>query len=229
MASRNALVIDLALINTSPRMKARAVLDGPAGSEIPKKRPQTSAAPQTRYAAPGHVPLLACLHIFRRSRAKRRMQSVDLDLSDVFVRLLAAAAAGGLVGLNRDLADKPIGVRTLGLVSLGAATVSLAGLQVQGMAESADALSRVVQGIIQGVMAGISFIGAGVILRNVETRNVEGLTTAATVWVSAALGVACGLGAWRTIAIAIPVTMAMLFATGWIDQFTKRDRNNDGQ
>ena len=108
---------------------------------------------------------------------------MDLDLSDVLIRLLAAAAAGGLVGLNRDLADKPIGVRTLGLVSLGAATVGVAGIQVQGMAENPDALSRVVQGVIQGVMAGISFIGAGVILRNVETRNVEGLTTAATVWV----------------------------------------------
>jgi putative Mg2+ transporter-C (MgtC) family protein len=59
--------------------------------------------------------------------------------------------------------------------------------------------------------------------------NVEGLTTAATVWVAAALGVACGLGAWRTIVIVIPVTMAMLFATGWIDRFTKRDQNNDRQ
>ena len=152
---------------------------------------------------------------------------MDLGLGDVLVRLLAAAGAGGLIGLNRDLADKPIGVRTLGLVSLGAATVSVAGIQVHGMAENPDAMSRVVQGIIQGVMAGISFIGAGVILRNVQTRNVEGLTTAATVWVSAALGVACGLGAWRTIAIAIPVTLAMLFATGWIDRLTKRSSRND--
>jgi putative Mg2+ transporter-C (MgtC) family protein len=155
------------------------------------------------------------------------MQSVDLELSDVFVRLLAAATAGGLVGLNRDLADKPIGVRTLGLVSLGAATVSVAGIQVQGMAENPDALSRVVQGVIQGVMAGISFIGAGVILRNVESRSVEGLTTAATVWVAAALGIACGLGAWRTIAIAIPVTLAILFGIRWIDRFTKRNRNSE--
>ena len=153
---------------------------------------------------------------------------MQVDLSDVFIRLLAAAAAGGLIGLNRDLADKPIGVRTLGLVSLGAATVSIAGIQVQGIAENPDAMSRVVQGIIQGVMAGISFIGAGVILRNAEARTVEGLTTAAAVWVSAALGVACGLGAWRTIAIAIPVTLAMLSATGWIDRFTKRrGRNGD--
>jgi putative Mg2+ transporter-C (MgtC) family protein len=154
---------------------------------------------------------------------------LDLDLDDVLVRLLAAAAAGGLVGLNRDLADKPIGVRTLGLVSLGAATVAVSGIQVQGIAENPDALSRVVQGIIQGVMAGISFIGAGVILRNAETRSVEGLTTAATVWVAAAFGIACGLGAWRTMAIAIPLTLAMLFAAGWIDRFTKRNRKSDEQ
>jgi putative Mg2+ transporter-C (MgtC) family protein len=153
--------------------------------------------------------------------------AMDLDLSDVAVRLIAAAAAGGLVGLNRDLADKPIGVRTLALVALGAATVSVAGIQVHGMAENADAMSRVVQGIIQGVMAGISFIGAGVILRDVAARNVEGLTTAATVWVSAALGVACGLGAWRTIVIAIPVTLALLFATRFIDRLTKRSNRNN--
>jgi putative Mg2+ transporter-C (MgtC) family protein len=124
--------------------------------------------------------------------------------------VLVAAAAGGLVGLNRDLADKPVGVRTLALISLGAATVSVAGIQVHGMAENADAMSRVVQGIN----------GAGVILRNVESRSVGGLTTAATVWVSAALGVACGLGAWRTIMIAVPVTLALLFATSLIDRLT---------
>ena len=129
--------------------------------------------------------------------------------------------------MNRDLADKPVGVRTLALVSLGAATVSVAGIQVHGMAENADAMSRVVQGIIQGVMAGISFIGAGVILRNVESRSVEGLTTAATVWVSAALGVACGLGAWRTIMIAVPVTLALLFATRLIDRLTNRTNRSN--
>jgi putative Mg2+ transporter-C (MgtC) family protein len=151
---------------------------------------------------------------------------VTLDFSDVLLRLLAAAAAGGLIGLNRDLADKPIGVRTLGLVSLGAATISIAGIQVQGMAENADAMSRVVQGIIQGVMAGVSFIGAGVILRNAEARTVEGLTTAATVWMSAALGVACGLGAWRTIAIAVPISLVVLFSSSWIDWYKGRSANN---
>ena len=80
------------------------------------------------------------------------------------------------------------------------------------------------QGIIQGVMAGISFVGAGVILRNAQAGTVEGLTTAATVWLSAALGVACGLGAWRTIAVAIPLSLLMLFAVGWVERFSNRKR-----
>jgi putative Mg2+ transporter-C (MgtC) family protein len=140
-----------------------------------------------------------------------------IDISEVFARLFAAAFAGGLIGLNRDLADKPIGVRTLALVALGAAMVSIAAIQVEGMAGNSDALSRVVQGIIQGIMGGISFIGAGVILRNAESRSVEGLTTAATVWISAAIGIACGLGAWLTIAIALPIALVVLFSAGWID------------
>jgi putative Mg2+ transporter-C (MgtC) family protein len=140
---------------------------------------------------------------------------VELDISDVILRLSTAAGAGGIIGLNRDLAGKPIGVRTLGLVSLGAAVVGVTGIQVQGMAENPDAMSRVVQGIIQGVMAGISFVGAGVILRNAQAGTVEGLTTAATVWLSAALGVACGLGAWRTIAV------------GWVERFSNDHRRRD--
>jgi putative Mg2+ transporter-C (MgtC) family protein len=122
-----------------------------------------------------------------------------------------------LIGINRDLAQKPIGVRTLGLVALGAATVTVATVQVPGMAENADALSRVVQGVIQGVMAGISFIGAGVILRDAQTRTVEGLTTAASVWVTAALGIACGLGAWATVGIAVTVALFLLAAVARLE------------
>jgi putative Mg2+ transporter-C (MgtC) family protein len=136
---------------------------------------------------------------------------------EIVLRLGAAALAGMLIGVNRDLANKPIGMRTLGLVALGAAIVSLAGIQVEGMAENPDALSRVVQGIIQGVMAGISFIGAGVILRDREARRVEGLTTAGTVWIAAALGIACGLAAWRTVGIAVVLALLLLVAGRWAD------------
>jgi putative Mg2+ transporter-C (MgtC) family protein len=87
------------------------------------------------------------------------------------------------------------------------------------MAENADALSRVVQGIIQGIMAGISFIGAGVILRDMQARTVEGLTTAASVWVTAALGIACGLGAWTTGILALAVALVLLAVVQRLELF----------
>jgi putative Mg2+ transporter-C (MgtC) family protein len=130
-----------------------------------------------------------------------------------------------LIGINRDLRNKPIGARTLGLVALGTATVAVASIQFPGVAENPDAASRVVQGVIQGVMTGISFIGAGVVLRDAETRTVEGLTTAATVWIAAALGIACGLGAWRSVAIAIPIAFVLLVAVPWVERMAQSGRN----
>lgn len=148
--------------------------------------------------------------------------AMDLSPLDIGLRLGAAALAGAAIGLNRDMAKKPMGLRTLGLVSLGAASVSVATIQVPGMAEHPDALSRVVQGLIQGIMGGISFIGAGVILRDLKSRTVEGLTTAATVWVTAGLGMACGLGAWTTVAIAGAIALVLLFAATPLDRLFDR-------
>ena len=147
-----------------------------------------------------------------------------LDFDDIALRLGAASIAGALIGINRDMRDKPIGARTLGLVALGTATVAVAAIQFPGMAENPDAASRVVQGIIQGIMTGISFIGAGVVLRDIKTKTVEGLTTAATVWVTAALGIACGLGAWRSVAIAIPVTLVLLVALPWVEDKLSKNK-----
>jgi putative Mg2+ transporter-C (MgtC) family protein len=130
-----------------------------------------------------------------------------------------------LLGANRDLQNKPIGARTLGLVGLGTATTVVATIQFPGMAENPDAASRVIQGIIQGIMAGISFIGAGVILRDSSTQTVRGLTTAATVWVTAALGIACGLAAWRTVAVAAAAAMVLLVAVAWIESALSRNHD----
>jgi putative Mg2+ transporter-C (MgtC) family protein len=149
---------------------------------------------------------------------------MDLPYLEVAIRLGAAALAGAVIGINRDLADKPIGSRTLGLVALGAAAVSVATIQVSGMAENPDAMSRVVQGIIQGVMAGISFIGAGVILRDTQARTVEGLTTAATVWVTAALGIACGLGIWNVVVIGTVLALLLLVVMFWIERLTTKSK-----
>ena len=148
---------------------------------------------------------------------------MTLDSNELLLRLGAAALAGVVIGLNRDLKNKPIGMRTLGLVALGSAVVVVAATQFPGMAEHPDAASRVIQGVIQGIMTGISFIGAGVILRDANRQTVEGLTTAATVWVTAALGIACGLGAWRTIAIAIALSFVLLIGLRWIERLSSKE------
>ena len=144
---------------------------------------------------------------------------MELSILETGLRVGAAALVGATIGINRDLVGKPMGMRTLGLVSLGAAAVSVATIQVEGMGENPDAMSRVVQGIIQGIMAGISFIGAGVILRNPQARTVEGLTTAATVWMAAALGIACGLGAWVVVLLGVALTLTLLVGGAWLENF----------
>ncbi|MGA8156891.1 MAG: MgtC/SapB family protein [Rhodoplanes sp.] len=142
---------------------------------------------------------------------------MTLGTNELLLRLGAATFAGLIVGLNRDLRNRPIGMRTLSLVALGSAIVVVSTIQIPGIAENSNAASRVVQGIIQGLMAGIGFIGAGVILRDSNAQRVKGLTSAATVWVTAALGIACGLGAWRTVAIALVLTFFVLLGLHWIE------------
>ncbi|HEX2215365.1 MAG TPA: MgtC/SapB family protein [Xanthobacteraceae bacterium] len=140
-----------------------------------------------------------------------------LEFGDILLRLSASVAAGMAIGLNRDLTNKPIGMRTLALVALGTSAVTVATVDFKGLAEHPDALSRVIQGVIQGLMTGISFIGAGVILRDAGKRLVEGLTTAATVWVAAALGIACGLGAWVVLSTALILALIVLAGVGWAE------------
>ena len=143
---------------------------------------------------------------------------MNVEWQDALMRLGAATAAGMAIGINRDLTRKPIGMRTLALVSLGAAAVSVSAIQFSFMDNHPDALSRVVQGVIQGIMAGISFIGAGVILRDHKAGDVTGLTTAATVWIAAALGIACGLAAWTVMGVAIVLALAALVGLYWLDR-----------
>jgi putative Mg2+ transporter-C (MgtC) family protein len=135
--------------------------------------------------------------------------AVSADLV-VIVRLLAAAGAGLALGFQREISDKPIGMRTLGLISLGAAMVSIAALRYPGLGNDPNAVSRVLQGIIQGLMVGVGFIGAGVILRDESTKKVHGLTTATTVWIAAGLGIACGLADWIVVATGLVLALIIL-------------------
>jgi putative Mg2+ transporter-C (MgtC) family protein len=145
------------------------------------------------------------------------------DIFDIAWRLCAAVVVGMLIGLNRDLTGKPIGMRTLGLVSLGAAILAVSTVHFRDLVDHPDSLARVVQGVTQGVMAGIGFIGAGVILRDTKEKTVKGLTTAATVWVTAALGLACGLAAWQIVLMAVGLTVFLLVGVAWIEAAFKTD------
>ena len=134
---------------------------------------------------------------------------------DVLLRLFAAVAVGLIVGFNRDMQEKALGMRTLAMVSLGAAIVTISTMEYVDYAE--DAESRVLQGLIQGIMTGIGFIGAGVILHDTRGRQIYGLTTAATVWVTAALGIACGMGAWPPVIAGVVLSIAVLYGLGKLE------------
>ncbi|MBI1211837.1 MAG: MgtC/SapB family protein [Alphaproteobacteria bacterium] len=132
---------------------------------------------------------------------------------DLGVRLFAAAVIGGAIGLNRDLHGKPAGLRMLGFVSLGSAVATLALVNFDpshGM--PVDGLSRV----IQGVLTGVGFLGAGVIMRD-EAGKPHRLNTAASIWVTAALGIACALGAWVAVALTTVLTFGLLTIGSRID------------
>jgi putative Mg2+ transporter-C (MgtC) family protein len=101
------------------------------------------------------------------------------------LRIVLAGGLAALIGLEREMEGKPAGIRTYGLVGMGAASFTMVGLLVFG---TGDPASRVAQGIVTG----IGFIGAGTILH--MRRQVVGLTTAAGLWVAAALGMAIGGG-----------------------------------
>jgi putative Mg2+ transporter-C (MgtC) family protein len=139
---------------------------------------------------------------------------------DLLLRVGLALLAGVLVGINRDLHQKPIGLRTLGLVSLGACLLTLTASQyavVHGY-NSTDAASRVTQGIVSG----IGFLGAGVIMRGRDRRHIYGFTTAAAIWVVAALGIASALAEWPILLIGFGATLLLLIAGGPLERLVER-------
>jgi putative Mg2+ transporter-C (MgtC) family protein len=118
-------------------------------------------------------------------------------LGRVFIRLGVAALLGGMIGFQREMEHRAAGLRTHMLVALGAALFAIVPLEA-GM--HINDLSRV----IQGVAAGIGFLGAGTIIKLSEQHEVRGLTSAATVWVTAAVGMSVGAGfLWPGILAAI--------------------------
>ena len=141
-----------------------------------------------------------------------------LDWSEIVLRLGVATLAGGLIGLDRDLHGKPIGLKTLGLVGLATAMVVMLALPAGEVSNITDASSRV----IQGVLTGIGFLGAGVIVRGQRGVRVHGLTSAACAWLTACAGIACGVGQWRIVIVGLAIAALLLLLGRGLERWLHR-------
>ena len=135
----------------------------------------------------------------------------------IVVRLVMAAILGGILGFEREQTGKSAGLRTHMLVALGAALFVL--IPQQAGVSDAD-MTRVLQGLV----AGVGFLGAGTIIKNHSTDDVKGLTTAAGIWLTAAIGVAAGMGREATAILSTLLALAILTAAPRVSQmFTKKE------
>lgn len=124
------------------------------------------------------------------------LNSSDFDeIHEMLFRLGLATVLGGVLGIDRDLHRKPAGVRVLAMVCLGSAAITMAS--IAAMAVPSEPPVDGVLRTVQGVLSGIGFLGAGVIMRAPGKEQVHGITTASSIWISAILGMVLGLGQWR--------------------------------
>lgn len=144
--------------------------------------------------------------------------------SELIIRLLLAAVLGASVGLERELRQKSAGLRTNTLIAIGAALFTLMSIEMAEWDETADRTRIAAQ-----IVTGIGFLGAGAIMRT--GSGISGLTTAATVWVNAAIGVAAGGGEYHLALMATGVTLVVLLALapleGWLDRRLPKRPNGD--
>ncbi len=122
-----------------------------------------------------------------------------IEYAEVFFRLVLAVIFGGLIGLEREVVHKPAGVRTHMLVCLGSALFLLVTIET---------LPNEAARIVAGIATGIGFLGAGTIFKS--RNDVQGLTTAASVWAVAAVGLAVGFGYYLMTAIAVVLVLIIL-------------------
>ncbi|MDX9833862.1 MAG: MgtC/SapB family protein [Desulfobulbus sp.] len=140
------------------------------------------------------------------------------QITRITLRLLVAAILGGSLGYEREHHGKSAGVRTHMLVAIGAALFVL--IPQQAGVSSSD-LTRVLQGLVTGV----GFLGAGTIILKSKQKEVQGLTTAAGIWVTAAIGLAAGMGRESTAILSTLIALFILAAVPWIVQDKKEEKS----
>ena len=132
---------------------------------------------------------------------------MELTTQELVIRLLLATVLGALIGIDRRLHSKPAGLRTMSLVSLGAATFTLIGISAMLQLTAAEQAANLqpmlrldTSRVIAGIVGGIGFLGAGAIIQS--RGKVHGMTTASGIWMTAAIGVAVGLGQYTLAFVA---------------------------
>ena len=144
-----------------------------------------------------------------------------LSFTEMIVRLALAAVGGALVGLERQIRDKPAGLRTNMLVGLGAAGFVLTAIATtQISAPDGRQLSFDPTRILQGIVGDIGFLGAGAILHS--RGNIHGITTAAAMWVVAAVGAACGFGQFNLAGAMVAACLVALYPLGYLENRLER-------
>ena len=147
-------------------------------------------------------------------------------MGEIALRLLLAMAFGMVLGLDREARDKPAGLRSHMLVSLAAATLTLMTFAIIDAAEGfgetvrADPLR-----VIEAVVAGIAFLGAGAIIRG--GGDVTGITTGASMWVAGAVGIATGMGYYPLAVLTTILAFIVLYLIGKAERYAKRSIQDD--
>jgi putative Mg2+ transporter-C (MgtC) family protein len=140
---------------------------------------------------------------------------LNADHLEMLLRLLAAVAAGAVIGYERSFHGRPAGLRTHVLVCMASAVLMLVTVYEDHWVRIAGEARLDPTRMAQGIMTGIGFLGAGVIVK--EGLNVRGLTTAASIWITAAIGVLAGVGLYVPMLFAVVLTLLVLGVFRWIE------------
>ncbi len=132
---------------------------------------------------------------------------------DLTIRLLLAAGLGAAMGLEREVRQKPAGLRTNILIAVGSALFTTVSVHFGGIGGTPDRIAA-------QIVTGIGFLGAGAILHSAV--SVHGMTTAATIWVNAAVGMAAGAGQYLMATVATVITLLVLIVVGRVEAMVER-------
>jgi len=140
------------------------------------------------------------------------------ELTEILIRLLTAVSAGALIGLERSHHGRPAGLRTHTLVCTASSLLMLLTVYQWELLENVpmDTIRVDPTRMAQGIMTGIGFLGAGVIMR--EQFTIRGLTTAASIWITAAIGILAGMGFYSATWVSALITLIVLSLFGWIEK-----------